>query len=92
MHAHRHIRSEVRCDGLRERVHREVSEAARSDEADRDARNARLAYWHGRQRTVDAMYYRHGLCWARSSNNEPPRFLNLPRYRCPSEAALNCER
>lgn len=87
-HVRTFARAETLCDGLRARVAREVSEAARSDDADR---LTRLAYWHARQRAAEHLYYLHGLCFARSSNNAPPRFSGLGRYACPSESWLNAE-
>ena len=87
-HVRTFARAETICDGLRARVHREVALAAGFDGADR---LVRLDYWHARQRAVDSLYYLHGLCFARSSNNEPPRFSGLGRYACESEAWLNAE-
>lgn len=53
------IRSTVKCDGLRARVKREVFAAAIAPAGpDRDAS---LAYWHARQRSMDRVYYTNRL-------------------------------
>ena len=83
------VRGSCDCDGLKERVDREVQLAAISDDADR---LERLRFWHAMQRRAHHIYYLHGLAFKRSSNNEPANSRpSLPRYSCPSEAWLNAE-
>jgi hypothetical protein len=49
------VRCHVQCDGIRARVRREVFDAATSEHG--PERDARLAYWHARQRNADRLYY-----------------------------------
>lgn len=49
----------VNCDGLRARIQREVFAAATTPHS--PERDARLAYWHERQRNMDRIYYLNSL-------------------------------
>ena len=80
------FKTEQRLEGIFSRVRWEVSAAA----AARDLEA--LAYWHARQRSAEAIYYRNGLYKQRPRKGDEPRFDGpVGAYRCPSEAWLNCE-
>ena len=66
------VRSEVRCDGLFQRVKREVQLAAIAPAgADRDAS---LTFWHAKQRAMSRIYYGNGLAFDRYQLEEDARF------------------
>lgn len=58
--------STVQCNGLHERVKREVFAAAVMPST--PARDELLAYWHARQRNMDRIYYLNGLYFAQRAH------------------------